>query len=459
MRVLGFVVLVLAAAGGAVLPVGQSQAAAPTSLILATEPTHAGNEATLAITVASQGDPVPSAPVTLERRLDGEWTAIGTVTTDAKGRATQPVLVRKEPGNNLVRARYAGDATHDPQTTRYRLPIRKRNGKVTIDAPRELIDERSARIGVRWTTGEGEPVADGVVRLEKRITRGEWRLVEKLHTNTEGRAATRVSPREDSHWRARSVGLPWVERDTSRTHFLDNLPPGVPVSLPAAAPSLRRHMKPQAHARGRGPNPEITRIPTKVWNHMTGITWHRGCPVGRAGLRLLRINYWDYKGYRRRGELVAAAGVIDQMSGALAAMYREKLPLRSMYRVDHFGWSARVRGGDDYASMNAGNTSAFNCRDVVGRPGVRSPHSYGRSLDVNTWENPYRSARGIVPNTWWQYHSHPRVAWRSRSHAVVRIMNNHGLRWTYGLGDTQHFDAVPPGGRLITVPGCTQHCD
>ena len=66
-----------------------------------------------------------------------------------------------------------------------------------------------------------------------------------------------------------------------------------------------------------------------------------------------------------------------------------------MYRVDRFGYSSRLRGGDDYASMAAGNTSVFNCRDVVNRPGVRSPHSYGRALDVNTWENPYRSARGI----------------------------------------------------------------
>ena len=50
-----------------------------------------------------------------------------------------------------------------------------------------------------------------------------------------------------------------------------------------------------------------------------------------------------------------------------------------------------------------------------------------------------------MPNSWWQSHSHPRVAWRSSSHRVVAIMARHGLRWTYGLGDTQHFDAVPRG--------------
>jgi hypothetical protein len=193
---------------------------------------------------------------------------------------------------------------------------------------------------------------------------------------------------------------------------------------------------------------------------MTGASWHRGCPVGRAGLRLVRVNYWDYRGYARRGELVASAGAARAMGAALAEMFRRQLPIRAMYRVDRFGWGKRSRGADDYASMAAGNTSAFNCRDVTGRPGVRSPHSYGRSLDINTWENPYRSARGTVPNTWWQGRSHPRVAWRSRSHVVVELMARHGFRWTYGLGDTQHFDYVGSHARATVAPrSCDRFCD
>jgi hypothetical protein len=187
---------------------------------------------------------------------------------------------------------------------------------------------------------------------------------------------------------------------------------------------------------------------------MTGRSWHAGCPVGRSGLRLVRVNYWGYDGYRYRGEVVAATGAADNMAGALAAMYRGGFPIRAMYRVDRFGYSPKLRGGNDYRSMAAGNTSAFNCRDVVNRPGVRSPHSYGRSLDVNTWENPYRSATGLVPNSWWQSRSHPKVAWRSGSHPVVQIMRRNGLRWTYGLGDTQHFDAVTGAGKVLFPPGC-----
>jgi hypothetical protein len=269
-----------------------------------------------------------------------------------------------------------------------------------------------------------------------------------LRTGSDGRAQITIRPRTDTMWRAQVRRLDWVFGDTSNRHRINNLPPGIPVQLPSAAPKPRINLPDQPHAVGAGPNAHISPVPARVWNQMTGRTWHQGCPVGRSSLRYLRINYWDYRGYRRRGELVAHASAIGKMAGALAEMYRKKLPIRAMYRVDRFGWSSRVHGGDDYRSMAAGNTSAFNCRDVVGKPGVRSPHSYGRSLDLNTWENPYRSRQGTVPNTWWMGHSHPRVAWRSRSHAVVRVMARHGLRWTYGNGDTQHFDAYGSSGRL-----------
>jgi hypothetical protein len=47
-------------------------------------------------------------------------------------------------------------------------------------------------------------------------------------------------------------------------------------------------------------------------------------------------------------------------------------------------------------------------------------------------------------------HSHPRVAWRSASHEVVEVMARHGLRWTYGNGDTQHFDAGGGSARMMS---------
>jgi len=173
---------------------------------------------------------------------------------------------------------------------------------------------------------------------------------------------------------------------------------------------------------------------------MVGRSWHRGCPVGRSALRVVRVNYWGFDGFRHRGEIVVHHGVARRVAAAFASMYRGHFPIRAMYRVDRFGWSRRSHGANDFASMRHDNTSAFNCRWVTGNPGRMSPHSYGRAVDVNPFENPYWSRIGPLPNRWWTRHSHPRIAWRSRSHPVVRIWLRHGFRWTYGKVDSQHVD-------------------
>jgi hypothetical protein len=112
-----------------------------------------------------------------------------------------------------------------------------------------------------------------------------------------------------------------------------------------------------------------------------------------------------------------------------------------MYRVDRFGYSSRVKGADDHASMAADNTSGFNCRSVVGRASIRSPHAHGRSIDINPFENPYRYRRGKwVPNSWWRNKAAGSYAWTKRSHLVPTIMRRNGFRWTYGAIDGQHFD-------------------
>jgi hypothetical protein len=175
---------------------------------------------------------------------------------------------------------------------------------------------------------------------------------------------------------------------------------------------------------------------------MKGRSWRAGCPVGRERLRLVRVNYWGFDGYRHRGEIVVHAAIAGKTAGAFTDLYRHRVSIRAMYRVDRFGYSSRVKGADDHASMRADNTSGFNCRSVVGRPSIRSPHAHGRSIDINPFENPYRYQRGKwAPNAWWRDKAAGTYAWTKRSHLVPTIMRRHGFRWTYGAIDGQHFDA------------------
>ena len=419
----------------------------PTVLTAEAPARYAGSRVPVRLVLTDgTGQPVVGAALRLERRTDGVWSQVPAGPTDETGTATAAVEAARAPRDNRVRASYDGDETHAASGTGLvRLRLRRRNADVRLRGPGSVVDEQSVRLRLRVTTGSGEPV-EGPVRLERRAGR-RWVDEERLRLDERGRAATRVAPREDTRYRARVLQRPWLSAGSSTVHRLDNLPPGTPVALPEGAPRPRRSLPAQPRAVGEGPHPRISRIPDGVWKQMTGRSWHAGCPVGRDALRLLRINYWGYDGYRYRGELVAHADAVGRMSRALADMHARELPLRSMYRVDRFGWSTRLKGADDHASMAAGNTSAFNCRQVVGRPGVRSPHSWGRSLDVNPWENPYRTSGGWLPTGWWVGRSHPRVAWRSGSHGVVSLMRGHGVRWTYGTADAHHFDARPGGDR------------
>lgn len=372
------------------------------------------------------------------QRLGSSWSTVATATTGSDGTATVPV--RLPSGSSSWRAVWAGDASYAAATS----PTATATGQVlstsmTIDGPASVVDERSIELDGRYLASDGSPVTGAAVSVQRRPPGGSWKTYKALRTDAAGRWSIRLTPRTDASWRAVGGSGSWWRAATSTNRWVDNRPSGTPVVLPAAAPRPAA-LAAQSRASGAGANAVITTLPTAVWNNMVGRSWHRGCPVGRSGLRLLRINYWGFDGYRYRGEMVLATAVAGRAAAALKDMYAQQLPIRRMYRVDRFGWSSRVRGADDHASMRADNTSAFNCRWVVNKPGVMSPHARGRAIDLNTWENPYRSATGWVPNSWWSTRSHARVAWRSASHPVVQIWRAHGFAWTYGTGDSQHVD-------------------
>jgi D-alanyl-D-alanine carboxypeptidase len=132
----------------------------------------------------------------------------------------------------------------------------------------------------------------------------------------------------------------------------------------------------------------VARLDSQTRARMSGVSMHRGCPVGFAGLRLLTVAHWGFDGRVHRGRLVVHRDAAEQVLGAMRALYRQRFPIRRMRLVDAYG-------ADDHRSMAADNTSAFNCRLVAGT-GRWSEHAYGRAIDVNPVENPYVTDSGYV---------------------------------------------------------------
>ncbi|WP_262852032.1 M15 family metallopeptidase [Mumia quercus] len=442
-RLLPLVPLTVLALLVTLLAAGPAAAAAPTLTASAPATGYVGAGAT----VTGVATP-PGGELTLERRAsDGSWRPLATGRPAGDG--TYGLRVVVVAGAQTLRVTYRsaeGTVSREVRLTGVPAPAR-----ATLSGAHRLRDGRRLRLTARWVTVDGRPVTGTAQLYGRRAGSKTWTRRAAV-TVRKGVGTVRVRPRVDTTYQLRTPATAAVRAATSAGHGIDNLPPGRVVRLPSGAPAPRRTLPPQRRAVSAGAHVRIKKISARVWRSMKGRSWHRGCPVGRSSLRLVETSYYAYDGYRRRGELVVHRGVAKATKRVLTDLYEAKVPIRSMYRVDRFGWSRRLRGADDMKSMAAGNSSAFNCRGVVGRPGRRSPHSTGRSLDINPWENPYRSGWGLVPNSAWDTRRTPKaVVYRSRKHVVVRIMARHGFRWM-GRSDWHHFQYAGRGARQLPAP-------
>lgn len=111
-------------------------------------------------------------------------------------------------------------------------------------------------------------------------------------------------------------------------------------------------------------------------------SWRPECPVPLNELAYLVTSFWGFDGARHYGELVVHEALAAMFMDALHHAYNARFPVERMELIDAYD-------ADDFRSMAANNSSAFNCREVPGRPGVFSRHSYGAALDVNPLQNPF----------------------------------------------------------------------
>ena len=169
---------------------------------------------------------------------------------------------------------------------------------------------------------------------------------------------------------------------------------------------------------------------------MTGVSWRPGCPVHLRDLRLLTVSHWRFDGRSRQGRLVVHRDVARELLAVFRDLHAARFPIRRMVPVDAYG-------GSDFRSIEADNTSAFNCRYVEGT-GRWSEHAYGRALDVNPIENPFVSGGRTSHPASVPYldRSRRRPGMAVEGGALVRAFDaigwGWGGRWT-SVSDYQHF--------------------
>ena len=165
-------------------------------------------------------------------------------------------------------------------------------------------------------------------------------------------------------------------------------------------------------------------------------SYREGCPVGPAQLRTVHVSYWDFAGRSQMGALVVARRHAPAVLTVFRELWEARFPIRRLEPV------SRYRGSDD-ASMEADNTSGFNCR-FVGGTTRWSMHAYGEAIDVNPVENPYVRGSTVSPAAGRAYldRTRYRKGMAMRDGVLVRAFASAGWKWGASFGDYQHFSTT-----------------
>lgn len=193
-------------------------------------------------------------------------------------------------------------------------------------------------------------------------------------------------------------------------------------------------------------NAVVEPVPAPVRARMDGVSMRPGCPVGYDALRYLTLSYWGFDGRAHQGEMVVNAQVADDVVAIFEGLFEMRFPITRMQLVDDFGPGATAMdGADDFASIEADNTSAFNCRARVGSGSSYSEHSYGWAIDLNPLINPYVRGDGRTAHTGSVRYlkRDPNVPGLiTNGDAVVQLFAAHGWGWGglwSSIKDYQHF--------------------
>ncbi len=164
-------------------------------------------------------------------------------------------------------------------------------------------------------------------------------------------------------------------------------------------------------------------------------SYHPGCPVGPSQLRLLHLSFWGFDNQAHVGTIIVNAAVTSDVQMIFSRLFAGHFPIRQMQPVDAYK-------GSDPASMDADNTSGFNCRNAVGGSGL-SVHSYGEAIDVNTIENPYVLGRTVMPPAGAAFVDRTKVrpGMAVPGGALVAAFASVGWQWggRWSAPDYQHF--------------------
>jgi hypothetical protein len=210
-----------------------------------------------------------------------------------------------------------------------------------------------------------------------------------------------------------------------------------PEIKPEAISQNQEEVQPEVEVEVFKQSFEYYEVDKDIEARIKGISWREGSPVTFEDLRYVRVAYWDFDGNPQMGELLVNKAVAKDIAEIFEELYNAKFPIEQIRLIDDYN-------AEDIKSMEDNNTSAFCFREVEGKPGKLSKHSYGLAIDINPVQNPYVYKDKISPKEGKDYLDRSKVVQGMITKGDVCYNAFVSRGWTWGGDwkyekDYQHF--------------------
>lgn len=168
--------------------------------------------------------------------------------------------------------------------------------------------------------------------------------------------------------------------------------------------------------------------------------WHDDCPIKINRLREIEVYHKNFSAETLRGKIIVLDDLAENVVKIFKKLFEIQFPINKIQPID-------IYSGSDIDSMNDNNSSAFNCRKVMGTE-FWSSHALGAAIDINPLQNPYvvidhdKSEAKIYPKMGTNYLNR-RLQEKGMVEGIVEIFQSNGFSvwggdWKH-LQDYHHF--------------------
>lgn len=130
-------------------------------------------------------------------------------------------------------------------------------------------------------------------------------------------------------------------------------------------------------------------LPEDIIRFIEGVSFHYNPHFDHCFLTYLTITFVDFYGQYRTGNMIVAQEIGEEVLDIFREIFEYRFPIYGMRLIDYYD-------ADDYLSMTANNSAAFNFRYIAGTRRL-SRHAFGMAIDINPVQNPYIRGGTVWP--------------------------------------------------------------